>query len=130
MIGKFILWLSAIVFTAYGLFGFFNPEIPAGFAGIVMSNGNAFAEIGAMYGGLQTGIGLFCAVAALKPEHTRSGLLVLLLGIGFLALGRLYSALTVGEALTAYTWGALVFEVFVTVLAGLGLKQSQAPTTP
>jgi hypothetical protein len=70
------------VFIAYGIACFFSPGLPAGYAGLVMSNGDAFSEIGAMYGGLQTGFGLFCLIAALKPEHYRSGLLLLVICIG------------------------------------------------
>ncbi len=33
MLGKFILWLSALVFIGYGLLGIANPALPAGFAG-------------------------------------------------------------------------------------------------
>jgi hypothetical protein len=129
MLGKFVLWVAAVVFTAYGLVCFFDPSVAAGFAGLAMTNGNAVAEIGAMYGGLQTGIGLFCALAAMRPEHFRSGLLVLALGIGLLALGRLYSTVVNDDPVTAYTWGALVFEVVLASLAGLALKQSASTTT-
>ncbi len=124
MLGKFVLWLAAVVFTAYGVVCFFDPAVAADFAGLAMTNGNAVAEIGAMYGGLQTGIGLFCALAAVRSEHYRSGLVVLFLGIGLLALGRIYSTVTGSEAVTAYTWGAIVFEVVLASLAGLALKQS------
>ena len=128
MLGKFVLWVAAVVFTAYGLVCFFDPSVAADFAGLAMTNGNAVAEIGAMYGGLQTGIGLFCALAAMRPEHFRSGLLVLTLGIGLLALGRLYSTIVNGVPVTAYTWGALVFEAVLASLAGLALKQSASTT--
>jgi hypothetical protein len=124
MLGKFILWVAAVVFTAYGLVCFFDPSVAAGFAGLAMTNGNAVAEIGAMYGGLQTGIGLFCGLAAMRPEHFRSGLLLLALGIGLLALGRLYSTVINGDPVTAYTWGALMFEVVLASLAGLALRRS------
>ena len=51
ILGIGLLWFSAIVFIVYGLFGFFNPNIPADFGGLQMINGNGYAEIGAMYGG-------------------------------------------------------------------------------
>ena len=123
MLGKLILWLSAVVFTVYGLVCFFAPEVGAGYAGLDMTNGNAYAEIGAMYGGLQTGIGLFCAIGALQPRHTRSALLLLALVIGLLTLGRLYSTLTGSEAVTAYTYGALGYEFFTAVVAAIALRQ-------
>lgn len=126
MLGKFILWLSAIIFTAYGLVSFFDPSVPAGYAGITMTNGDAFAEIGAMYGGLQTGFGLFCLLAAIKPAYYRAGLTLLLMCIGTLALGRLYSGLTASEAVAAYTWGALAYELFTAAVAAMALRNSAA----
>ena len=55
MLGKSVLCISALLFMAYGLVSVVSPEIPAGFAGLEMPTGDAYAEIGAMYGGLQTG---------------------------------------------------------------------------
>ena len=124
MLAKFVLWVAAATFTTYGLVCFFDPSVAANYAGLAMTNGDAYAEIGAMYGGLQTGVGLFCAIAAMKPDHTRSGLLVLVLGIGLLALGRLYSTLLGTGEVGVYTWGALTFEIVLAGLAATALKQS------
>ena len=93
MLGRTILGVSALVFIAYGLVSLVSPAIPSGFAGLDMSNGDAFAEIGAMYGGLQTGIGMFCLLALLKSDFYRAGLVLLILGIGALAMARLISFL-------------------------------------
>jgi len=54
LLGKTALAISSIAFISYGLISLISPAIPAGFAGLTMNNGDAFAEIGAMYGGLQT----------------------------------------------------------------------------
>lgn len=116
-LGKSILGLSALVFIAYGLTSLVSPAIPAALAGLEMSNGDAFAEIGSMYGGLQTGVGMFCLLALIKPGYYKAGLLLLILGIGTLALARLFSALVTTDVLTAYTYGALVFEFFITAVA-------------
>ncbi len=124
MLGKIILWISAIVFIAYGLACFFSPALPAGYAGLEMTNGDAFAEIGAMYGGLQTGFGLFCLLAALKPEYTRSGLVLLVICIGLLAVGRLYSTFTGPGDVGPYTWGAMAFEFATAILAALALRKT------
>ncbi len=124
MLGKIILWISAVVFIAYGLVCFFSPALPAGSAGLDITNGDAFAEIGAMYGGLQTGFGLFCLLAALKPDYTRSGLMLLVICIGLLAVGRLYSTLTGPGDVGLYTWGAMVFEFATALLAAVALRRS------
>ena len=87
MPGIFILWLSAFVFIGYGLVGIANPALPAGFAGLVMSSGDAYAEISSMYGGLQTGLGAFCLLAVMRTEYYRAGLAMLVLGIGAVRTG-------------------------------------------
>ena len=118
LLGKSVLGISALVFIGYGLVSLVSPAIPAGLAGLVLSNGDAFAEIGAMYGGLQTGVGLFCALALLKPEFYRSGLTLLVLAIGTLALARLVSFLAAADPVTIYTYCALGYE-FVTAMLAL-----------
>ncbi len=124
MLGRTILWLSALVFIAYGLVSLMSPAIPAGFAGLIMSNGDAVAEIGAMYGGLQTGVGLFCLMAVLRLEYYRAGLLLLVTAIGALAMARLLSLLIGTDTVTAYTWGALAYEIVTAILAAIALGPS------
>lgn len=127
MLGKGILWLSAVMFTAYGLLSLFSPATPAGFAGLGILNGDGFAEVGAMYGGLQTGLGLYCGFAALNRDYFRAGLLLLVFGIGALALARLLSLFLAPDAVSTYTWGALAYELFTTIVALLALKMAVPP---
>ena len=124
MLGKIILWISAIIFISYGLVCLFSPQVPAGYAGLGMTNGDAFAEVGAMYGGLQTGFGLFCLLGALKADLYRPTLAALLLVVGGLALGRLYSTLTGTDPVAVYTWGAMAYESTTAIIAFLALQKS------
>ena len=124
MLGKIILWISAVTFISYGLACFFSPGLPAGYAGLGLTNGDAFSEMGAMYGGLQTGFGIFCLIAAVKPEYHRSGLLLLVCCIGLLALGRLYSTVTGTEAVGIYTWGAMAYEFTTAIVAAVALRKA------
>lgn len=124
MPGKIILAVSAVVFVTYGVISLVSPAVPAGFAGLIMTNGDAFAEIGSMYGGLQTGVGLYCLLAFVKSEYYRGGLAILVIGIGMLAVARLISALATDDPLSAYTWGALMYEFITVFLAGLALRRS------
>ena len=121
LLGKTLLGISALIFISYGLVSLVSPEIPSGLAGLVISSGDAFAEIGAMYGGLQTGVGLFCLLALLKPDFYRAGLVLLVLGIGTLALARLISLLLTTDPVTAYTYGAIVYEFATAILAAAAL---------
>tara|TARA_B110000858_G_scaffold3502_1_gene4028 strand:+ start:2483 stop:2860 length:378 start_codon:yes stop_codon:yes gene_type:complete len=123
LLGKSVLGISALVFIAYGLVSLLSPAIPAGLAGLILSNGDAYAEIGAMYGGLQTGVGLFCALALLKPEFYRSGLTLIVIAIGTLALARLVSLLSTADPVTSYTYGALGYEFAAAVLALIALAK-------
>jgi hypothetical protein len=90
---------------------------------MALNSGDAFAEIGAMYGGLQTGFGVFCLLAAINPAFYRAGLVLLVMCIGLLALGRLYSTVVGTEAVGVYTWGAMAFEFTIAALAAVALRQ-------
>lgn len=124
MLGKFVLWLSALVFIVYGLVSLIDPAVPAGFAGLVISNGNAYAEIGSMYGGLQTGLGVFCLLAAVRPDYYRSGLVLLVMGVGAVAAARLLSTLINGEPVTLYTWGACAYEGATALTAAIAWRKA------
>ncbi len=124
MLSKAILWLSGVVFTSYGLACLVSPALPAGYAGLIMSSGDAYAEIGAMYGGLQAGVGIYCIICALKPSLTRGGLLLLAIAIGSLAFGRAYSTYTTDDAVTVYTWAAMIYEFSTATIAAFALQRS------
>ena len=124
MFGKIILWLSAIIFIVYGLACLFSPELPAGYAGLGILTGDGYAEIGAMYGGLQTGFGIVCLIGAQRDNFRTPILLVVAIVIGSLALGRLYSMLNVTDAVGIYTQGALAFESVTALLAFIAYRGS------
>jgi hypothetical protein len=111
------LLIVGLIFIAYGLACAIDPGLAARLAGLQIGNGDGFAELGAMYGGLQTGVGLFLALAAFRPRLQDGALLLLVLAIRLLAALRGASALRTGELVTAYTWGALAFETLVTAIA-------------
>ena len=123
MLGKTVLGISAFVFIAYGIVSLVSPGIPSSLAGLEMSNGDAFAEIGAMYGGLQTGMGLFCLLALLNIKFYRAGLVLLVVAIGALAIARLISIIVTGDSVTMYSYGATVYEFATALLAAFALSR-------
>jgi hypothetical protein len=129
MLGKFVLWLSAVIFTSYGLACLVSPALPADYAGLALVTGDALPEIGAMYGGLQTGFGVFCLLGALRAEFYRPALVLLMVCIGALALARCFWAFTAGGEIGAYTWGAMAYEYFTAIVAAIALRQTSQPDT-
>jgi len=123
MLGKFVLWLSAVVFIAYGLACLISPALPAALAGLEFASGDALPEIGAMYGGLQTGFGIFCLLGALKTDFYRPALVLLLVCIGGLALARCFWAFTSADEIGAYTWGSMAYEYTTAILAAIALRR-------
>ncbi|MEO0438096.1 MAG: DUF4345 family protein [Pseudomonadota bacterium] len=127
MARAFLIFVG-LVFAGYGVACAIDPSLAARLAGLATENGDGFAELGAMYGGLQSGIGVFCIIAGLSDRHRDSGLLLLLLGIGALAVLRGASTLRTEDLVSSYTWGALAFESFVTgTAAALLLRSNQGP---
>ena len=124
MLGKIVLWVSTITFISYGLICLVSPSVPAGYAGLEMISGDGYAEIGAMYGGLQIGFGVFCLLGALRSDLHKPALTSLVVVVGGLAIGRIYSTLTGTEQIGTYTYGAMVFEFLTATLAAVALRKA------
>ena len=124
MLGKFVLWATGLGFLAYGLACLYSPDIPAAYIGYIMTNANAFAEVSAMYGGLQAGFGLWCIFGALNQAYSRAALLSIVFSIGALAIGRAIGlSQSVGDA-GGYTYGAIVYESITALLAIISIRKN------
>ena len=99
LLGKTILSVSAFILISYGALCLISPTTPAGYAGLIISNGDAFAEVGAMYGGLQTGLGLFFLLAVL---------FFLSLALGPLPFGSLRVGLWVFGLVSFRLWSVVI----------------------
>jgi hypothetical protein len=117
------LAIVGLIFVAYGTACSVDPALPARLAGLAIGSGDGYAELSAMYGGLQSGVGLFLIIAACRPTLVHAALLLLVVGIGLLAVLRGTGALRTDDAVTAYTWGALAFETLVTAMAAALLNR-------
>ena len=132
MATKIFLGLNALLFIGYGLACLVSPSLVADQTGMVLASGVASAEVRAMYGGLQTAIGLLALLGILRPGMQ---------GACLLALGFLYFGLASGRAIGimvetdtgAYNTGALIFEAVFGALAVMLLSRTasdqSAPAT-
>ena len=117
------LAISALAWAGYGLYCLINPAILAELAGVTAASATATTELRAMYGGVQTALGVFAALALFNPGLQRPALLALIFCTGGLFTARLIGALLAGDG-SAYTVGALVFESIYTVIAIALLRRS------
>ena len=115
---KLFLGFNLVVWLPYGLFCLLQPTYLGEVAGVIGSTPTGTTEIRAMYGGLQTGIGVLALVALLRTEHVRGALLALLCLSGGLVLARI-TGFALDASSSGYTWGAIGFELFNTLCAGL-----------
>ena len=104
----FMMYL-AVVWTPYGMFCFFAPEVLESYAGLAAQNATATTELRAMYGGLQIAIGASALLAFFNGAYMQRALFLQLVLAGGLALSRSLAALLGGDA-SGYTLGALGFE--------------------
>jgi hypothetical protein len=114
---RIFLGLSVSVWLPYGLFCLVQPGFLEGAAGVAASTPTGSAELRAMYGGLQAGIGALALVGFLRAEAARPALLALFFLCAGLALGRILG-LVVDGAASPYTLVAIGFEVTSAVVAG------------
>ena len=109
MPARIFLGLQAIIFIPYGLFCLVQPDYLAGTAAIAASSVTGTIELQTMYGGLQTAVGVLCALGALKLDLRRPALITLLFCFTGLAIPRVTLALMNGD-FGGYTLGAMIFE--------------------
>jgi hypothetical protein len=137
MFARAVLVIPGVLFIVYGLMCWYNPELPAEYAGLFIAHQDGLAEMAAMYGGLQFCLGTIIALSAVLKGYLRPGLWLSMMVLAGLAAGRGSVAfgdfdLTVQAAqgatdvamssnFTTYTWYALLFEASFALLAGLCL---------
>ena len=125
---RVFLALSALVWLPYGIYCFFVPESLAGSAGLGAMSATGTTELRAMYGGLQTAIGVMAAIAVFRQSLRRPALVslaFLTLGLG---AGRLLGLALDGEV-TSYTGGAVVFE-FASAAAAIWFHAREVASPP
>ena len=135
MFARAVLIIPGAIFFIYGAMCWYNPELPAEYAGLWVAHQDGLAELAAMYGGLQLCLGSIIFLSGILKGYLRPGLWLLMMVLGGLAAARGSVAfgnfdLTVQAAqgaadvamssdFTGYTWYALLFEATFALLAGL-----------
>lgn len=107
---RLFLAASALVWLPYGLLCFFDPGYLVGVAGVSASSATGTIELRAMYGGLQSALGILAGAAYFEPTLRRPALLALAFVCAGLFMARLLGAL-LGMEFSSYTLFALLFEL-------------------
>jgi hypothetical protein len=109
MLIRVFLGIQALIFIAYGLYCLVQPQMLEGAAGITAVTMTGIIELQAMYGGLQTGVGVLCGLAAFVERFRQGALLALLFIFAGLAVTRVSLGLVHGD-FSNYTLFAMIFE--------------------
>ncbi len=127
-INTFLIVLG-VVFLPYGLYCFAAPGYLADAAGVSAMTPTGVVELRAMYGGLQAAFGVLLIAAARDPRLTLAGLAAVAFMLPGLASARLLGV-ALGGDLSAYTVGALIFEISSSVISLSLLRRQLSMARP
>ena len=120
---KAFLVFNVVVWLPYGIACLINPSVVTQFAGVAMSSSTGVTEVRAMYGGVQTALGLLALLALFNSSVVRPALITIACVVTGLALSRIAGFFIDGSN-SPYTFGAMAFESLSMIIA-LGLLRSQ-----
>lgn len=117
---RLYLIFTVLVWLPWGLLCVFDTAVIAEVIGVsgVTPSGNT--DLRAMYGGIQTAVGLMAALALYDIRFLPNLLFTLAIVGGCLALSRTYG-LYVDDSGTGYTWGVLAYEYFAAISSAVWL---------
>ena len=137
MFGQLLLGVTGAIFFGLGVISVYDPEIPASWSGIFIASQDAYAEIAAMYCGMEIAVGSILLASAVIKEYLKAGLWLLFVIIFYIGAARAFTVIReldstvevagsqVGiemtSSFTSYTWGVLTFEIVVAILALIAL---------
>ncbi|MBD2857399.1 DUF4345 family protein [Spongiibacter sp. KMU-158] len=116
------LGLSALAWAGYGIYCFISPEVLNDMGVITAVSATGTVELRAMYGGVQTALGVLAAAGLVNAAMQRPALIALAFATGGLFSARLLGALLASD-FSGYTAGALVFEFLATAVAVILLRK-------
>ncbi len=127
MAARIFLILSTLIWLPYGVFCFFQPGFLEQAAGVSALSTTATIELRAMYGGLQSAIGVLAALAVVREDLRRTALVAVGFLTGGLGLSRIAGAALDAE-MSLYTGGAVAFELISAAAAAWILSRSAGRT--
>lgn len=119
LFSRIILGLTGLAFAGYGVYCAIDLDVVVELTGVVFRSSTPAVEARAMYGGLQTGLGLLFFNAAVNRRLTVYGLVVMVFVLGGLAIGRALGMYL--DDVDDYNTGAFIYESFSAVLAAFAL---------
>ena len=112
---KLFLGVQALLFIPYGLYCLVNPHALQDSAGVVAVGTTGTIELQAMYGGLQTALGVMCALGVVRERLRFPCLFAMLFVFSGLAVVRVTLGLMHGD-FSSYTSVAMAFETISLLL--------------
>lgn len=115
-LARFVLIVTGLSFAGYGIWCGVDPVGVVGqFTGFGLEQPAGMVEAIAMYGGLQTGVGLFLLWAGVRREWMVPALVMIVFMMGALALARSLG-MSMHGAVGAHP-GAAIYEAVTTLFA-------------
>ncbi|MCA9530237.1 MAG: DUF4345 family protein [Myxococcales bacterium] len=118
LLGRILVSATGFAFVSLGTTFAAFPRRFALRVGLVARNADALADVRAIYGGLEIGVGLFLIWCALSPRRAFAGAV-----LGVLVMAAIVGSRAAGSALvpgtTSMTTNALLLESLALVLNGL-----------
>ena len=114
------LIFTVLVWLPWGLICVFDTGMIAEIIGVTSTSPSGTSDLRAMYGGVQTAVGLMAALALYDTQYFRNLCFTLALVAGCLALSRTYGLIVDGSS-TVYTWGVVAYEYFAAITAMMWL---------
>lgn len=121
------LIFTVLVWLPWGLMCVFDLTLIADIIGVSGITASGKSDLRAMYGGVQTAVGLIAALALYDTRFFPNLLFTLAFVGSCLALSRSYG-LFVDDSSTAYTWGVMAYEYFAAISSLVWLRMLSSST--
>jgi hypothetical protein len=119
LFSRILLGLTGIAFAGYGLYCAYDLDMIVRLTGLAFRAPSAAVESRAMYGGLQTGLGLLFLNSAVNSRMTAYGLVAMVFVMGSLAVGRAFGISL--DGIDDYNKGAVIYEGTSALLAAVAI---------